>query len=275
MHSLRAAIAILPTLLVLLTGCQSGYSRFFTSAVTEPHPPIAEYAKYNLVAYAGEPVVQYELFNEELGRRLLEDGFVPLGESSFSGPMEDEGALIAQAKRIGAELVIASSQYERTAAGAIPLTTYTPQTFNSSGTVYTNSGWATYSGTSWGTVSQTTMMPYSVDRYYHGASYWTRNARPRIFGGYVDELSIEDRRQVGANDGVRLIAAQRDSAAWKANLLPGDILLAIDGQPVKSTRDWAEKIEQSAGKAVAITVSRGSERRDIVVRLNPKPSPEK
>lgn len=233
---------------------------------------MTEYDKYNLVAYSGEAEIRRQTFDELLGQRLVEDGYVLLGTSSFNGPMESEQSLTSQAKRIGAELVIATNAYTDTAAGAVPVTTYSPQTYSTSGSMYSSGGgWATYSGTTTGTVANTTMMPYSVRRYDQSASYWTRTARPRVFGAMVDEMTAEDRRQLGANQGVKLVAAQRGGAAWNANLLPGDVIVSVNGQTVSSKGQFQEIVGRAAGNRVQMSIARGSERREVSVDLNPDP----
>jgi len=255
-----------------LAGCASGHQKFFKSAVAEPHPTMAEYDRYNIAAYAGEPRVHFQHFDDDVGRRLHEDGFALLGVSSFNGVAEDEGTIKRVAKSIGAEVVIAESRYSHTVSGAVPITTHSPQTFQSSGTVQTSSGnWATYSGTTTGTVSQTRYMPYSVARYDQSASFWARTARPRILGATASEMTQEDRQKVGANQGIRIVACARDSPAWAANILAGDFILAVNAQPIDSAQGFVERLLQLAGQTVTLSVMRGAERRDVVVALNPNP----
>ena len=89
-----------------------------------------------------------------------------------------ESQLRAQAERVGAQVVLVSSQYTHTVTGAIPLTVPTTSTTTSSGsaTAYGAGGsvTATGTGTSTTTGSQTVLMPYSVQRADFGAVYFAR-----------------------------------------------------------------------------------------------------
>ncbi len=265
-------LLLLLSISIMLSGCASGYQKFFRSSMAEPHPPISEYYRYNVNAFVGEPKIYYQTLDEDGRLRLIENGLVLLGYASFNGPPEGHDALVNEAKRIGAEVVFASSQYSHTVSGAVPVTTYSPQTFQSSGTVTTSSGnWASYSGTTTGTTSQTSYMPYSVARYDQHASFWTRSIRPRILGAVAVELNAEDRRTVGANQGVKVVVCVRDSPAWLANVLAGDFILAINGTPVTGLADFAGRLDSLAGSTVVLQLLRGTNRMEMSVQLNQNP----
>lgn len=255
----------------MMCGCGSGYQRFFESSIANPHPPLADYDRYNLAVYSGEPIV-YSQSEDGVVRRLIEDGFVILGRSSFNGPAEGGRALREQARRIGAEVVVAESKYSHTVSGAMPVTNYSPTTSYSTGTITSSSGgWASYSGTSTGTLRQTSMMPYSIARYDQGASFWTRTVRPRVLGANVVELSPSDRQKIGTNQGVKVLVCVRDSPAWKANILPDDYVLAIGSHKIQSVREFHEQVHENAGQQVTVAIQRGETKLDVSVSLNPSP----
>lgn len=270
--SVPFVIPMLCAIAVTFAGCTSTHQRFFKSTVAEPHPALAEYDSHNLAVYNGEPKVFFQHFDDALGRRLIEDGFIMLGYSSFNGRQEGVEAIKNEAKRLGAEIAIAESQFSHTVSGAVPITSYSPQTVRTSGTVYTSSGnWATYSGTATGTSSQTNYVPYSVARYDQSTSFWTRTARPRILGAVPAEMTAEDRQKVGVNQGVRVVACVRDSPAWRANVLPGDFILAVDSQPLGSLKELTDRLVSRAGQRATLLIMRGSERKELSVDLNPNP----
>jgi len=84
-------------------------------------------------------------------------------------------------------------------------------------------------------------------------------------------MTAEDRQRVGANQGVRVFACVRDSPAWRANVLAGDYILAIDAQPVSSVKDGMERLISLAGRRVTLSIMQGTERLELVVNLNPNP----
>jgi regulator of sigma E protease len=59
------------------------------------------------------------------------------------------------------------------------------------------------------------------------------------------------------------------SEAARAQLLPGDRILSVDGQPMKSWSDFVELIGQSAGRERTLVISRHDEPR--VVQVRPRP----
>jgi len=64
---------------------------------------------------------------------------------------------------------------------------------------------------------------------------------------------------------------QDGGAASEAGLLPGDIVLGIDGRAVSRWDNMAERINQSGGNSLIFQVKRGNEVRDITVvpRMTP------
>jgi aminopeptidase N len=71
-----------------------------------------------------------------------------------------------------------------------------------------------------------------------------------------------------AGPGVRVQQVMPGSAAEQAGLLNGDILVAIDGQPVADLRSFSELLKARApGDAVEVTVLRGGEERVFAVVL--------
>lgn len=57
-----------------------------------------------------------------------------------------------------------------------------------------------------------------------------------------------------------------DSPAEKAGLLPGDLLVAVDGAPVGSFAAFSELVRASGGRALEIAYARGGERRDVAIK---------
>jgi regulator of sigma E protease len=56
-----------------------------------------------------------------------------------------------------------------------------------------------------------------------------------------------------------------DSPASKAHLMKGDLITAVQGQPVKSWSEIKEHIQNSAGRPVEITIQRGKEHLTVTV----------
>ncbi len=64
---------------------------------------------------------------------------------------------------------------------------------------------------------------------------------------------------------VEIGSVESDSAAEKAGLKRGDILVSVNGQPVRSTPKLPEVINATAGKPVELVYSRNGQRHDVTV----------
>jgi regulator of sigma E protease len=83
-----------------------------------------------------------------------------------------------------------------------------------------------------------------------------------IFLAYGEPVPSSDARVGGVEEGMPAAAAGVQS---------GDLVMAIDGEPVENWLAMAEKIRGSGGREVEVTVRRGEE--TLKVRLTPQASP--
>jgi len=74
------------------------------------------------------------------------------------------------------------------------------------------------------------------------------------FGLAVRSLSPEERSELGGTPG--LLVEQASGPAAKAGLRPGDVILAVNGTPVKSVDDLKRSVSKSSN--AALLVRRGS-----------------
>ena len=91
--------------------------------------------------------------------------------------------------------------------------------------------------------------------------------------GYLGVIA-DDRNEDGK--GVRVMEAVATGPAAKGGLKPGDLITAIDDQPVKNVDDMTELLAgRHAGALVKFSVDRKGETRELQVRLERRPPPEK
>ncbi len=87
--------------------------------------------------------------------------------------------------------------------------------------------------------------------------------------GYLGVVT-DDRRE--ARRGVRIVTVAPRSPAEVAGLRPGDLIVAIAGQPIRETRDFAGVLQNSAiGQQLAIRVQRDGRPVDVSVTLGSRP----
>jgi len=252
---MRVGILALVLAAPLVSGCQSGFSQFYED-YSGPW-------QGQLIAPSNEPrVVSASGSIDDVVSSMWSDGYALIGISSFNGPNETREAAIDQARKVGAEIIVMNVQYTNTSQGAIPITTQQTVTSNTRGSVssYGASGpaYGTYSGTTTTVVPQTTYIPYAIDRYDQSAFYFGPLGPPCL-GIYWVGLTDDEKRSVGSNRGTRVMAVRRNSPAYISDIIPGDLLLTLDGQP------WPQDGVFRRGVSSNIGVRRGL--RDISIRL--------
>lgn len=243
-------------LLSTLAACANGYERFYK--------PAGMPFKSGFETFTGEPRMQASSGDAKRDiYSMFEDGYGFVGESSFVGPAASETGATAQAKKVGAAVVILSRNYQSTATGAIPITTPTVTTAYNSGTVnaYGGGGYASgiYNGTTTVYGSETTYVPYSIDRYNQRALYFAPLVRKGA-GVIVSKLDDQQKQRAGTNQGVEIVAVRKGSPAFQADMIPGDILLSANGQATYDLEATTRAINSSDGREADYILVRGTER---------------
>lgn len=126
---MRSRISVLAFL--LLTACASGYQQFY-----KPYVDVKTLLDVQTLGQGETPkiLVSNDLQRDVKGARSK--GYQPIGASSFNGEIESEKAVVQQAQRVGAVLVLVNSKFTETRAITTPLFLPNNQTTYSSGSVY-------------------------------------------------------------------------------------------------------------------------------------------
>jgi hypothetical protein len=212
-------------------------------------------------------------------RGMLERGFIQIGFASFDGPPASREQLMEQARNVGAQAVILTGEYSRTAEGVAPSLSFQPgQTYTTQerGSFMGNNGYAsgTYSGSSTTTTPgtfQTQYTPYQMQIYSQGAIFW-RKLKPGVLGAYFVPIPDNLRSQLQRNSGALITAVVDDSPAFKANLLRGDVIIEMANEPVATPQQLFDLIRANAAQTVPITLIRGGAIKVLHVHLNPDPN---
>ena len=89
-------------------------------------------------------------------------------------------------------------------------------------------------------------------------------------GVYVQELNHEVSEGLGlkVTEGVVIDDLVESGSAQYAGLLPGDVILKIDGKDIKNFPDLQQKVSASkVGETLSLTILRDNKKKDIPVRL--------
>ncbi len=244
-------------LLVVLTfglaSCVNPYTRFYRGVPDARKIPGYEPAKAELQIYTTNN------FKRDM-RVLFRQGYVPVGQAAFNAPTRSvtEWELRQQAAKIGAQAVLISSKYAYTVSGAMPFTV--PQTSTSfttgTATAYGPGGTVTAYGsgmtTTYGT--ETMMMPFSIPHSDFDAVFFAK-VKTQL-GVYCLPLDDATRQRLQTNAGVKVLEVMDGSAAFRENILPGDVILAIGNDQIDSAKDLKQLLLKYQGQSVVFHLNR-------------------
>ncbi|EWS96843.1 hypothetical protein BG00_17150 [Pseudoalteromonas sp. SCSIO_11900] len=272
-------ILVLLVAAITLAGCaQSGYKQFYNPYVDAKTLPDVE-----LISQGQEPqVFGTDNFDRDI-LILRSKKYIPVGYSSFNGGYEDTKNAAAQAKSVGATIVLVSSQYTNTQTTTSTLLLPDNKTTYHSGSVYgntsynsANSGYlgnstttGTYSATS--TTYGTKAVPITSHqrRYDQNAVYFVKSNQKYKFGVLFNDLTPAQRTQYERNTGVLINVVIEDSPAFYSNVLAGDVLIAVDGAAVKNAKHALQlmgSIPASQDHSILQVIRNGQEK-DIQVQF--------
>lgn len=271
MPSLRHRTLLLLAVLGL-TACASGYKEFYQS---NPNLPPERIAALRVNPPTGQPIV--ERSRPDAAERILDAyakrGYIMVGNSMFnSGRPESEESAIQQAVAVGADLVlILNPTYTGSVTTALPITTPTTTTSYSSATAtaYGRGGTVTAYGsgttTTYGT--QTNYIPMTIHRSDYGAVYFVRQRFG--LGAFFRDLDDSERQRMQTNRGAVARLIVDNTPAFNADILVGDIIVAIDEQPISNAEFLSRMLAERRGKPVRLTVVRNGNQLQKDVTLNP------
>ena len=278
---MRTDVLLACGLLPLIAGCVTNnpYSQFYNDATQGKRAADIQ----NDYSPPPDPVVYQGKNTEQDAKAMLENGFMLLGWSSFSGAPIDQEQAVRQARSLRASAVIVYSTYTHTLSGAVPLlvpdvqtvTTHNSGFATGSGTAFGSGGMLNYSGSanSFGS-SQTTIngsrtmyMPYNVNQYDYHASFWIKNTNI-VFGALLRDLTLEERRSLGSNHGAAIRVVVKNSPAFDADLIEGDIIKKLNDTDIAGTAQWYQMLGDYLGKTVVVTIFRNGkeERKTVTLR---------
>jgi hypothetical protein len=206
--------------------------------------------------------------------RLVEEGFMPIGYVKFNSVKADQKLALAQAKDLGADVVLTSIQFTNVVNETVPTTVYTgPETVRvdehgnvwNGGVNYNRSQTVTYEG------HYETEFVNRETAFYDQKALFFRKLQSPIFGGAVSPLPEEVRNSLGRNRGVVVRAVVKGSPAFRADVLKGDILIALEGEDIIEPGEFYKRVESLAGRSVSVSIFRNGQALELPVKLGERP----
>jgi membrane-associated protease RseP (regulator of RpoE activity) len=255
------AVWALGWIAVLASGCVNPYIRNYQPAEIKN----LRFEKTTLLAPSGEPrlVTSEDLKGDAL--KMRENGYVLLGRSKFQAAPVDEKLALAQARKIGAEVVMVSHKFVQTKSETLPMSTWIPgQEVDQTEHVVVQNGKDQPKVIDHTTTTftqgeyQTAYVEQSTDYFDYSASFWAKGKAP-TFGVNVKALDDQTKSELGTNKGVLVRVVVKDSPAFEADILQGDVLLGFGDTEIRDPDQFFSLVEQNHGKTVSVLLYRNGQ----------------
>ncbi|HUI19030.1 MAG TPA: PDZ domain-containing protein [Alphaproteobacteria bacterium] len=175
-----------------------------------------------LVESAGDPKMDVFL--------MLDQGYAVIGESGFYGDAQNPGAVLDEARRVGAALVVVGSSYGPADADA------------------------------------PSYIRYGVEQYDRWALYFAPLPRQGL-GILFDRMTPRQQKEVGTDRGLQVIAIRKGSPAARSEIVLGDVILTIAGHPVYDVPSFRQAVAAGHGKDAVIELMRDGKHVSVTVDL--------
>jgi hypothetical protein len=115
----------------------------------------------------------------------------------------------------------------------------------------------------------TALIDKHVAHYDYMVTFWKKaDVNKLVLGAFTETLPRDLMRQIGTRHARMVRAVIGGTPAYDADIWDGDILLAIDGEPIRGATGYGELLERHAGREVTLTVWREGQVFDLPVELN-------
>jgi hypothetical protein len=193
-------------------------------------------------------------------RALIENDYVPLGVSSFTGGAADPQQAVQQGQRLNAALVVLYGEVSNAPDAPLAPLPFRPRPPGGDAAAAEH---AADTGGARATIGSLPARPKSE----HKASYWAKS-RPPVLGIMNRPLNEQERARLLRNDGLVVELVTNNSPAAAAHIQQGDIIVAIDGKAILDPLAVPAFLQSIAGRKVRIDLLREGTPHAVEVQLN-------
>jgi hypothetical protein len=191
---------------------------------------------------------------------MLENGYMLLGASIFAEGGADARQAVEQGKRVGAAAVIAYGGDFKVFPGR-PLPWWPNLPDPPSGGEAKGAGIGE---------SMIAAPPPAALTAGYAATYW-RKVAPTIFGAVLRALDRDEMARWSRRTGAVVEAVRVCTSAQAANILRGDVLVAIEGKSIQDVAAIDPYLDSIAGRKIHVDLLRNGRPRSIEVQLSQRP----
>lgn len=170
---------------------------------------------------------------------LIEDGYVSVGCSSFTGPYTPMSLAVDTAERHGASLALLDIRYERTKQYTSVMFLPSYSSSYSWGSVSTAHGRGTYSGTTTSTALNAVPVQREVEIYSHDAMFFRKIDTSRLYGVHLFVPRRLPTEKPDAPIRVRVMAVFHGTRAERDGIKRGQVVKSINGKDIRTRSDIA------------------------------------
>lgn len=179
---------------------------------------------------------------------LYENDFALLGASRVEHGSDPRAAL-EQGEDLGAALVVVYGHFVPPAGATLELLPFRPRPAES------------------GAAAGTMPLVSGLGPDDQLAAYWGKT-RPAILGIVSRPLNSDEQAQLGRGDGIVVESVANGSPAADARIAAGDVLVAIDDQPLDDVAAVPTLVGSLAGRRVSIDLIRDGKAFSVMVQIN-------
>ena len=180
---------------------------------------------------------------------LYENDFALLGASRVEHGSDPQQAL-GQGREIAAALVVVYGHFVPPAGETLELLPFRPRPAQG------------------GATAATMPLVSGLGPDDQLATYWGKT-RPAILGIVSRPLNGDEQARLGREHGIVVESVANGSPAADARIAPGDVLVAIDGEPFVDVTAVPALVTSLAGRRVSIDLIRDGNPFSLMVQLNP------
>lgn len=176
---------------------------------------------------------------------LWRRGFAVVGYSAFNSPNNKTADAIKWGAKLRARYVLLGTDLASSQTTVLPLTLPNTTTSTTTGNVsaYGSGGVgnANFSATTTHYGTQTSYIPITVNRFDKLAVYFVEVPKKGT-GIFPRDLTAAEIATLETQRAIAVRAVRDGSPAYEANILPGDVIVAVDGNPADPT-NWQAAVQ--------------------------------
>ena len=238
---------LLLLIIIFVSGCTNTIEQFYKGLSPE------ESIKLFGPCTNEQPIV-IKTNNYEDYYKIAAERFVIIGTSEFNATSINENEVINFGKKINAEIATISSMYSHTEHYYTPITT--PNFSNTHTTINDGFGYSIVTMDSQTTQYSTQYLPTSARRYDYGIIFWRKMPIKPKLGIRTKDLNTKEREILQSNKRVIVLVVFNGSAAFKNDILKGDIITKINDKEIYNIDDLDNYMDNFKGKTISLDIIR-------------------